>query len=205
MAGRPYGQDGLRSMFDMGYRSPPIPVRFEGFEATTTQLQRSGWELSCNEDYAYGDFQVAIFHRGLGVVGISERIRRGSMLHAFNSHLDLQYVEPICIRRVTQSHQLLYSGPVMVPERNPWHAIDAEPMFLHDGPVCPEDLFLFRPANAPAPQEIITDPETVAELMEKIIALQKLDMAAIRERNRRRDSLTTQVTHAKIISFKEAA
>lgn len=207
MAGRPYGRHELRnSLFDQGFRSPPIPVRFEGFEATTTGLQRSGWELSCNEDYAYGDFQLAIFHRGLGVVGISERIRRGQMLQAFHSHHDLQYVEPICIRRVTQSHHLIYSGPVPTPNMtSPWHAIDAEPMFLHEGPVRPEDLFMFRPANAPAPQEIIADPETVADLMEKIVRLQKPDMDQIRERNRRRDSLTTQVTHAKIISFKEAA
>lgn len=205
MAMNPSGFGGLRSLFEMGYRSPPIPVWFEGFEATTTQLQRSGWDLSCDEDYAYGDFQVAIRHRQLGIVGLSERIRRGRLIHAMNERMDRGAFEPIQIRRVTQSHQLIYSGPVMVPERNPWHAIDAEPIFMQEGPVRPEDLFLFRPANAPAPQEIITDPETVAELMEKIIALQKPDMAAIRERNRRRDSLTTQVTHAKIISFKEAA
>lgn len=208
MAGRPYGRHELRnSLFDQGFRSPPIPVRFEGFEATTTGLQRSGWELSCNEDYAYGDFQLAIFHRGLGVVGISDRIRRGSMLAAFHSHLDLQYVEPIYIRRITQSHQLIYSGfsTINAPRESPWHAIDAEPMFLSEHPVRPEDLFMFRPASAPAPQEIIADPETVADLMEKIIKLQKPDMDQIRERNRRRDSLTPQITHAKIISFKEAA
>ena len=205
MALRPMSLDGSRGLFDAGYRSPPTPVWFEGFEATTTQLQRSGWELSCDEDICYGDFQVAIFHRRIGVVGLSERIRRGQLIRAMDKHMDHAAFEPIQIRRVTQSHQLIYCGPIMAPEKNPWHAIDAEPMFMQEGPVRPEDLFLFRPANAPAPQEIITDPETVAELMEKIIALQKPDMAAIRERNRRRDSLTTQVTHAKIISFKEAA
>lgn len=206
MAGRPYsGQDGLRSLFDMGYRSPPIPVRFEGFEATTTQLQRSGWELSSDEDYTYGDFQVAIFHRRLGVVGLSDRVRRTTLMTAMNQRLSWEEIEPIYVRRITRSHELLYCGPALVPDKTYWHAIDAEPMFLERRPVRPEDLFMFRPADAPAPQEIIADPETVADLMEKIVRLQKPDMDQIRERNRRRDSLTTQVTHAKIISFKEAA
>lgn len=208
MAGRPFsGQDGLRGLFDMGYRSPPIPVRFEGFEGTTTGLQRCGWELSCDEDFMYGDFQVAIFHRHMGVVGLSERVRRSSLMTAMNQHLRFDEVEPIYIRRITQSHQLIYSGfsTINAPRESPWHAIDAEPMFLSEHPVRPEDLFMFRPASAPAPQEIIADPETVADLMEKIIKLQKPDMDQIRERNRRRDSLTPQITHAKIISFKEAA
>lgn len=206
MAVRPYsGQDGLRGLFDMGYRSPPTPVRFEGFEGTTTGLQRSGWELSCDEDYLYGDFRVAIFHRRMGVVGLSERVRRSSLMTAMNQHMRFDEVEPIYIRRITQSHSLIYAGPMLLPNGTSWHAIDAEPMFMSERPVRPEDLFMFRPASAPAPQEIIADPETVADLMEKIIKLQKPDMDQIRERNRRRDSLTPQITHAKIISFKEAA
>jgi hypothetical protein len=153
----------------------------------------------------YGDFRVAIFHRHMGVVGLSERVRRSSLMTAMNQRMGFDEVEPICIRRITHSHSLIYAGPMVLPNGTSWHAIDAEPMFLSERPVRPEDLFMFRPANAPAPQEIIADPETVADLMEKIIKLQKPDMDQIRERNRRRDSLTTQVTHAKIISFKEAA
>ena len=203
---RHYGSGGL---FDMGYRSPPIPVRLEGFEATTTQLQRSGWRLACDEDTMYGDFRIAIEHQGLGVVALSKRIRRSGLLCAMNQERDLSACEPIQMTQITQSHSLVYTGlggEYMGSEASPWHAIDATPRFIEQV-VRPEDLFMFSPIDTKA-QEIIADPETVADLMEKIIKLQKPDMDRIREHNRRREareSLTGVVTHAKIISFREAA
>jgi len=201
-----YGSGGL---FDMGYRSPPIPVRLEGFEATTTQLQRSGWRLACDEDVIYGDFRIAIEHDGLGVVALSDRIRRGSLLRAMNLERDRSACEPIRMVRITQSQNLVYTGlggKYLAPGASSWHAIDAQPRFIEQV-VRPEDLFMFAPIDTKA-QEIIADPETVADLMEKIIKLQKPDMDRIREQNRlreARESLTGVVTHAKIISFKEAA
>ena len=204
---RHHGSGGL---FDMGYRSPPIPVRLEGFEATTTQLQSSGWRLACDEDMVYGDFRIAIEHQGLGVVALSDRIRRGGLMRAMNLDRDLSACEPIRMVRVTQSFNLVYtglsSGKYLGPESSSWHAIDAVPRFIEQV-VRPEDLFMFAPVDTKA-QEIIADPETVADLMEKIIKLQKPDMDRIREHNRRREareSLTGVVTHAKIISFREAA
>ena len=202
---RNYGSGGL---FSMGYRSPSIPVWLDGFEATTTQLQRFGWRLACDEDMTYGDFRIAIEHQGLGVVALSGRIRHSGLLCAMNKERDMSACEPIRMVQITQSKNLVYTGldNNYGIEASPWHAIDATPRFI-EKVVRPEDLFMFAPVDTKA-QEIIADPETVADLMEKIIKLQKPDMDRIREQNRRREareSLTGVVTHAKIISFREAA
>lgn len=181
-------------LFEQGFRSPPTLVRFEGFESTTARLQGSGWRLACDESIQSSTLRLAIRHQGLEVFGVSAPVRKEEILRSTDrgtQHL-IFYIQ----RLASEKYISLYEAPSV------WHGIDATPTFLEHKPKRIEDLFLFTPASlAPNSQEIISDPETVMELLEKITAMQKPEMTELRKKQRRENSLTAVTTHAKIITF----
>jgi hypothetical protein len=84
-----------------------------------------------------------------------------------------------------------------------FQAVDASPQFVSDKRRSIEDFGIFATPLART-EEIIVEPETVMGLLEKIKAMQAPELAAIREKNRRRDQhqpMERQQFHAQILSL----
>jgi hypothetical protein len=182
----------------------PIRVAWAGWESDTYTLTRSGWSIATQESYQHNELHLMLHHKGLGMTGYG-RIRGymdllQSCLHdSYRGTRDLDHV-------VIQIETLASTKDVFIQGRHPVESarwVDGEPylMRIENKPL--RNLSLFRQLDAPAPQELITEPETVQELLDKILAMQgpmRKELRA-REARRERDAPAPRRIHAQIVSL----
>lgn len=178
-------------------------VQFAGFVSDTYQLQRAGWQIAAREDF-YGDSITLLLRHpesGLKLFTNSVSLRflsyRGEAMRftVVRAGTDLQFMrnDPIDI------------GPLDGPQ---FMQVDAKPQVVKNfEPKSIEDFGIFA-AQLVRTEEILIEPQSVAECMEYIKKLQAPELAAIRERNRQRDRtradeepVLRQNFHAQILSI----
>jgi len=176
-------------------RSPPVPVRFAGFEATTTTLQRCGWQLAVQEERDYYRGHSPIRYTlalkapdGLELYGVSDFVDCSWHL----IHRELQYGRIAWDELVSKGFYIKKFSPsimiqrIIMPAdrgRKLFLAIDAEPSFetLQMGQFHIEEISVFKPMMQ-AKEEIIVKPESIPDLMNRILELQEPKQKEIRER-----------------------
>lgn len=173
-------------------RSRPCKVFFAGWESDTFRLQRDGWSIAAHEDPRYGRVQLIMKHTG-------------ARLHMLTHPVDVDY-----LRLGSQYWPRFEVGQVFCDavvhlheDLRGFRPIDATPQFVDDIPKKLEDFRIFASPIAEA-EEIIVEPSTVESLMAQIRQLQEPELAAIRERNRKREqsgAVMERAVHAQIITF----
>lgn len=179
-------------------------VRFAGFSSDTYSLQRSGWQIAAREDFHSDSIALLMLHHESGLKMLTESLNirfmeQPSMVLQFNvirAGTDLKFA-----RRMPIDLGLL--------DDPQFKQIDAKPQFIDNfQPRSIEDFGIFA-AQLVRTEEILIEPQSVAECMEYIKRLQAPELAAIRERNRRRERqdeqsaepVLRQTFHAQILSI----
>jgi hypothetical protein len=190
-------------------RSPHCVFEWAGWSADGYALQRCGWEMKVEQSSTdrhdpFGRrILVALHHRQAGWTGIAEGETRG-MLEA--TMMDRRYAAGGAPPPVFQVRRMANRAQDYVIERNyetpaSWSTISMEPVIEQRHRMTLADIF-----NRPETPEIIVDPATVSDLLDRIKNMQAPELAEIRERNRRRDARDRQeeVVSAQIITLKAA-
>lgn len=164
--------------------SAPVPVRFAGWQSTTFDLQKAGWELSVCEDKlaesANPGLTLAIYHPDMGWSGVSHRMGFDRYEARFFSHEQgyglRSYLGELC----TRGFDMMYVGhdrnliirsaePARAFTKDFWTAIDATPQVTAFTSV--KDFAVFAPAMMEA-KEVLVMPDTVPQLLDRILELQ---------------------------------
>ena len=171
--------------------SPPCEVHWGPWRSNTVQMASAGWEFAVELDRYRDHYNVLMRDRNTGMAG------RG---RAFVAELAMHSRR---FSKVMLNHELLRTDPFIVVE----HMQPSE----HYRVILPADYVRFDPSPelftgtiqevqsktvdelgifkkwAPKAGEIIVEPQTVAEMLEKIKRMQSAELAEIRERNRKRE------------------
>lgn len=191
----------------------PIPVRWAGWESDTYRLSRAGWALALNEESCHDQLDVVLHHQALQVTARGTVRGYRELRHRFMRSISGRYGADDYLRHagidiehvgLTQRFELYGRDPFALHE---W--VDCEPsaQTVSMQKMRLSDMTLFRKLEAPAPQELITDPETVQELLDRIVAMQAPMRKEIRTRSERRERDAPQARriHAQIVSLPLAA
>ena len=179
--------------------SRPHRVVFAGFESTTTRLQQAGWELAVEQSFHDMSIRLALRFEPARLYMLAEAQRLDFFRYG-SQMLD----EPLtfhirhCASRMAV--QLMEASFAFKP-------IDAVPQFTEAPRKSIEDFGIFA-APLTRTEEILIEPQSVAQCLEMIRKLQAPDLSAIRERNRRRNddggtlqAIPRQTFHAQILSL----
>lgn len=198
--------------------NPPCLVYFAGWEATTFQLGREGWDIAIEEDYSYmPDYprlQMILRHKPSGLSGLAECSEPFDLVRwrsQYASHYERRGHEwdnlPRFRVRSMGSKIILRFDSSHQPLRNAYLA-DTEPKHIM---VEERDLLtlpLFERREAPVAEQLIVEPQDVASMLEQIRKMQSPEQAAIRARNRSRErasATSIPQIHATILTFPRAA
>lgn len=160
---------------DARFLSRPCEVHFAGFVSDTYRLQQEGWQLSMEQDIRMRSIRLAMRLDAARLYMVSNACTYEYMSDYGRDRLPVFHVQH-CASNVTV--QLMESQFLFKP-------IDATPQYTEVRRRSIEDFGIFA-APAARTEEIIVEPETVASLLDKIKSMQSPELAAIRERNRRR-------------------
>lgn len=147
--------------------SKPMPVHWAGFESTTLKLQQAGWEFSAEQDYASLQTRLLMRHQAFqmhacsGYVDTDFFIDQRNADYWRNIRFPIQWMTGggVSVFKVVDNFDGMQ--PVdMHPQINSNHRVDAI-----------EDLNLFA-APLVRTKEIIVAPDSVPELMDRILELQ---------------------------------
>ena len=180
-----------------------MKLHWAGWETTTVQLQQSGWEISAEENYGFrNSFRLALRNQDYHVYGITENTDF-DYGHFYNRHVGgnpyrsedfpILNVQWFSTDMVIQIHDNLQH----------FRPIDAYPQVIDQEIKNIEDFNIFATPLART-EEIIVDPDDVADMMRRIKEIQKPIQENIRMKNRRMDNLETrpkQEFHAQILSI----
>lgn len=182
--------------------SQPHRVRFAGFESTTRDLQRAGWQLSVEE--AVYDYRIRLAMRfepaGLYMLADAQEhrynMRSAPYSRSFDPRSQVQLTFDIrhCSSRVA----------VQLRERGfDFRPIDAEQTYVDTPFKRIEDFHIFA-SPLVRTEEIIIEPQSVAECLDLIRKMQAPELAAVRKRNLQRERsepMNQQNFHAQILSL----
>lgn len=180
--------------------SRPHPVIWAGFRSDTQQLQQAGWELSASQRYEDDSVGLVMRHKVMGIHAVTNAVpNRLYDLHP-------QAVQTFHVNYLTDRgiQYRTFNMPDWLPACQP---VDARPQMVEVKSI--EDMQLFAGCMART-NEIIVEPDDVATLMERILAIQKPGAQAHYEqvlRNSRaagslmRGAGPRQAFHAQIISL----
>lgn len=182
-------------------QSRPLLLRWAGWEADTYTLQKHGWEISADQDVAYDAIRVAFRHPKLDVRGITERADYNYQLAA-EDHRQWRQLPPLHVEHLVNRMSLVIAHPTI----GDFRAVDAVPQLARFDEIRSiDDLAHFAPAQAQQ-QLIIPEPETVPELLAKIVEMQSgARLERFREEIREERAARPGLVHAQIISFPRAA
>lgn len=173
------------------YVNPPCPVYFAGFKSTTYELGQRGWDIS---------FEDSVDHR------LSCRLllyHAASNLKAFGECNDFSLAD----FRYSPNHGRLpefhiknaFSNYCMQERNFAFHEwSETRPAFI-DVPM--KDIMsfpLFMSKQRTSTQEIIVEPQEVADILESIMRMQSPAQAEIRKKNRQH---ATPIACATILSL----
>lgn len=175
-------------------------VLFAGFSSSTTQLQRAGWVLAADEDILHGRIRLLMRHEEAGLYLIADEIPyRYEVGFGRRMMYPRGDQDPVFIVRcVARAVNVVNTNWDMSRFRQ----VDAEPHEANVSFKNIEDYALFG-APMTKTQEIIIEPQSVAECLELIKKMQAPDLAEIRRRNRASEAEIgrQQTFHAQILSF----
>jgi hypothetical protein len=171
--------------------SRPCRVFFAGFETTTTQLQQQGWELSVEQDISRFAIRLALRFQPARLYMVSNPCEYDFFREAdrggFGDHLPEFHIR-YCASNFT----------VQLAERSfNFRSIDAVPTYTEAPRKSIDDFGIFA-APLVRTEEIVVEPDTVSDLLAKIKAMQAPELAALRERNRRRHEDPGSMDHGLI-------
>ena len=177
----------------MGYQdplllSPPIDVEWCGFRSTTRAMQAAGWEFAVDASPQFRSRTILARHRDLGVMMTAELfdddVRSRALVYNKNSGYSGYQGPPVRFNGLNHESRVTFVSvdptQMIRVDMNPEYTTIEEHRWNGDA------IDLFR-KWAPQSEEIIVEPETVADLFERIKKMQSPELADIRERNRRRD------------------
>jgi hypothetical protein len=180
--------------------SLPHRIHFCGWQSTLPALQQAGWELSAEQDFQRYGVRIAMRHKDLQMRGITNSIDYNFFAAASMGGFD--YARPLDFEIVYMASDLrIVTNDTM----SLFRPIDAMPQFTTTERKSIDDFGIFATPLART-EEIIVEPETVMQLLEKIKAMQSPEQAAIRARNRSRERRLDEATprtqfHAQILSI----
>jgi hypothetical protein len=182
--------------------SRPMTVVWDGWETTTTRLQQAGWEISAEQCYMNMGIRLALRNQRLQMYGITSVVQ-----FDFYRNAD-QFMSPGAspVFHVVNMASRLHIN--IIDNLSSFRPIDAMPQVVKQEIRSIEDLGIFATPLVRT-EEIIVEPHTVEKLMEQIKSLQAPEQAAIRARNRLRESRDgteprvgpRQKFHAQILSI----
>ena len=196
------------ALSEMLLKSRPCKVIFAGWESTTSRLQSAGWQLAMEHSWHHDRVRLAMQYRDGGMQMIAE-----ADYHMISMHVDaarhcyggdLRDGLPVfVVRHVANAIHVR----VVDMDSFSFSPIDARmQMRTMDREIRPMDEFEIFATPLVKAQEIIVDPNSVAELMDQIKQLQAPELAMIRERQRRTERgepIQQTRYHAQIISLAE--
>jgi hypothetical protein len=146
--------------------SIPARVHFAGWESDTYRLQQAGWQLSAQEDIAYGSFQIAMKHEQFGIRGLSQRVPYEYMNQRHSPGYDFGLPDiPVALASSFHSQ-------VIGTDFSKFSPIDAVPQFEERKIQSMDDLRIFAP-NLVRTQEIIVPDYDVDQLLNMILEKQQ--------------------------------
>lgn len=154
----------------------PCEVHFAGFRTDTFRLQQAGWQLSMEQDLMRMSIRLAMRFEPARLYMVSEAADHDFFRHS--DHLPVFHVRHCASNVVVQLMESTFD----------FKPIDAKPAFVSEQRKGIEDFNLFAPLQTRT-EEILVEPQSVAECLDLIKRLQAPELAAIRKRNeqRRRD------------------
>lgn len=172
--------------------SPPCEVQWGPWKSNTAQMARAGWEFAAELDNYRQEYRILMRDRQTGMSGAGRALVHELVPAAGRYDLRSMGVwnktDPVIF---VHSMGISDRYTVMVEPGTRFMRIDMMPSVI-TGTV-PEilsktidELGVFK-RWAPKADEIVVEPATVAEMLEKIKRMQSADLAAIRERNRKRE------------------
>ena len=175
--------------------SAPHEVFFCGFRSTTIQLQQAGWQLSVRQDnYGYRDnLQLAMHNKEFGGYMIAQCRNFEPFKPLHNERLTF------VVQRVCADIMIIHTD-MDFKEFTP---IDARPQWVTEERKSIKDFSIFA-SQLVRTEEIIIEPQSVAECLDLIRKMQAPELAAIRRRNANRnfEEATNQVKfHAQVMSI----
>jgi hypothetical protein len=181
---------------DRRFLSLPHEVWWGGFKSTTIQLQQAGWSISAEQDLHRDRIALAFRHSDYHMYGLTGPT---SVDFYRYQRTDRPLVFQVRYMATEMTCQVYADLSTFSP-------IDARPQMIEVKDI--EDFKIFATPLART-EEIIVEPATVMEMLEKIKAMQSPEQVAIRERNNARDRCgdlykepgPRQQFHAQILSF----
>lgn len=154
----------------------PCEVHFAGFRSDTYRLQQAGWQLSVEQDMRRMAIRLAMRFEPARLYMVSRLV-------------EYDFLQDRGARPVFVINHCANNIVVQLMESSfDFKPIDATPAFVTEARKSIEDFGIFAPLQART-EEILVEPQSVAECLDLIKRLQAPELAAIRKRNeqRRRD------------------
>lgn len=173
--------------------SQPHEVVFAGFRSTTTQLQQAGWKLAAEQDYRRDSLSLLARHDGAQLYLVADTVGLDYFRYAHTNERLVFHVK--CVARALECITTDFRFDNFEP-------IDAMPQMIERKRQRIEDFKIFATPLVRT-EEIIVEPQSVAECLELIRKMQAPELAAVRKRNadRERNPVNQQNFHAQIISL----
>lgn len=185
-------------------RNPPLKVEFMGFRSDTMTLGRAGWEVRVENDSGRFMRDIALYVSalhpkfGVALIGRLEMDFQPSAgaMDRFEQYRDAVVRLSQIVTR-DQRARIVDTAPLRLDYRQ----IDTEPRYMDISERDIWEMPIFNTAGVPMAEELIVDPETVTDLMERIRQMQAPEQAEIRKNNARRERDRPCRLHANIISL----
>lgn len=176
-------------------RSEPMEVRFAGFRSDTLSLQHAGWRLAVEEDFRFGRISLIMRHEQAGLYLVADDV-------SFNycERIDGRPRDRLPVFMVRHVARSLESVRCSFAFDN-FAPVDAVP---HIAALTHKRIEEFALFGAPLvkTEEIIIEPQSVAECLELIRKMQAPELADLRKRNAQRaEPINQQRFHAQILSL----
>jgi hypothetical protein len=161
------------------FLSEPAEVLWAGFRSDTYRLQQAGWELAAEEDVMYNRIRLLMRHRDMRLYALSDDVEyQYRRLHDRRER-------PLAFHVVRAAHEfreerIVGRGSMFAGFKQ----IDAQPQFIEREIKSIEDFKIFATPLART-EELIVEPETVAELLDKIRKMQAPEQARLRAKEAR--------------------
>ena len=178
-------------------RSEPMAVRFAGFRSDTLSLQEAGWRLAVDEDFRHGRISLMMRHEQAGLYLVADDVN-----FDYFERIDGRPRSRLPVFMVRHVARSLESVRCSFHFDN-FAPVDAVPHIAALTHKRIEDFALFG-APLVRTEEIIVEPQSVAECLELIRKMQAPELAAVRQRNLARDRdqpMLQQQFHAQILSL----
>jgi hypothetical protein len=179
--------------------SEPIPIHWMGWETDTLRLAHHGWQISASEHFERDELTVAFQHEESDIRGITyaEKWNYRRLLDPYHGGWDGAPTRTTGLKVDRMGRQIFTRQAFGVDDMR-WRPVDPYPQMRPiDRPKRIDDFVHFAPVVR---KQIILPPESVPELMEKILKLQQ-PMREEHFREQVRNARANATLHAQIISL----